>query len=106
MQRILILGSGGREHCFTWKLKQSPLVDRLFGGTEVDLQPQGNIDLAIGWDYSKQDGTFLFESQRVNQGLDFDMDIKMNVDGQIGEKMKIGFNYDTQATFDFDRKIK
>ena len=85
---------------------QNNLVDRLFGGTEVDLQPQGNIDLTIGWDYSRQDGTFLFESQRVNQGLDFDMDIKMNVDGQIGEKMKIGFNYDTQATFDFDRKIK
>jgi len=34
------------------------------------------------------------------------MDIKMNVDGTIGKKMKLGFNYDTQATFDFDRKIK
>jgi len=82
------------------------LVDRLFGGTEVDLQPQGNIDLTIGWDYQKIDNPTLLPSQRTNGGLDFGMDIKMNVDGQIGEKMKIGFNYDTQATFDFDRKIK
>jgi len=27
---ILLLGSGGREHAFAWKLKQSPLVDKLY----------------------------------------------------------------------------
>jgi phosphoribosylamine--glycine ligase len=27
---ILILGSGGREHAFAWKIAQSPLCDRLF----------------------------------------------------------------------------
>lgn len=36
--RILIVGSGGREHALTWKLSQSPLVEKLFiapgnGGT-------------------------------------------------------------------------
>lgn len=36
--RILVIGSGGREHALTWKLKQSPLVDEIFvapgnGGT-------------------------------------------------------------------------
>ncbi|MFT4970167.1 MAG: phosphoribosylamine--glycine ligase, partial [Chitinophagales bacterium] len=36
---ILILGSGGREHAFAWKLKQSPLCSSLFvapgnGGTQ------------------------------------------------------------------------
>ena len=35
---VLILGSGGREHAFAWKLKQSPLCDKLYiapgnGGT-------------------------------------------------------------------------
>lgn len=28
--KILILGSGGREHTFAWKIKQSPLCDELF----------------------------------------------------------------------------
>ncbi|WP_234736500.1 phosphoribosylamine--glycine ligase [Tellurirhabdus bombi] len=28
--KILILGSGGREHAFAWKLSQSPLCDQLF----------------------------------------------------------------------------
>jgi phosphoribosylamine---glycine ligase len=38
---ILIIGSGGREHALTWKLTQSPRVDRVFlapgnAGTDVD----------------------------------------------------------------------
>ena len=28
--RILVIGSGGREHALTWKLRQSPHADRIF----------------------------------------------------------------------------
>src|SRR5215475_12774135 len=36
--KILVIGSGGREHALTWKLRQSPHADRIFcapgnGGT-------------------------------------------------------------------------
>ena len=27
---VLILGSGGREHTFTWKLAQSPILNKLY----------------------------------------------------------------------------
>jgi phosphoribosylamine--glycine ligase len=38
---ILLIGSGGREHALTWKLTQSPRVDRVFvapgnAGTDID----------------------------------------------------------------------
>ena len=30
MKRILLLGSGGREHALAWKIAQSPKVEKLF----------------------------------------------------------------------------
>ncbi len=46
--KVLVLGSGGREHALAWKLAQSNRVDRVFcapgnAGTEQDAE---NIDLA------------------------------------------------------------
>lgn len=33
---------------------QNSLVDRLFGGTEINIQPQGSVDLSVGWLYSRR----------------------------------------------------
>ena len=83
------------------------LVDRLFGGNSITIEPQGNIDLTFGFDYQEvQNPNIDINRQRQGPFMDFDMDIKMNVDGNIGDKMNLGFNYDTNASFDFDRKIK
>ncbi|MBP6566482.1 MAG: cell surface protein SprA [Saprospiraceae bacterium] len=86
---------------------QNSLIDRLFGGTEVNIQPQGSVDLSVGWLYSRRDDPQLpIQAQRQSQP-DFPTPlIKMNVDGKIGKKLDLGFNYDTQSTFDFDRQIK
>jgi cell surface protein SprA len=82
------------------------LVDRLFGGTKVDIRPQGNIDLTFGWRYSKQENPgFTIRQQRVS-AFDFDMDINMSVEGRIGDKLRLNFNYNSQPTFDFDNQMK
>jgi len=85
---------------------KSNLVDRLFGGTEVDIQPQGSIDLTFGWEFSKTQNPAYTLRQQRNGGFDFDMAIQMNVQGSIGEKLKLQTNYNTQATFDFDNTMK
>ncbi len=46
--KILLVGSGGREHALAWKIKQSPLVDALYiapgnGGTALEGE---NVDIA------------------------------------------------------------
>lgn len=45
---ILILGSGGREHAFAWKINQSPLCDRLYiaPGNAGTAQIGANVPLA------------------------------------------------------------
>ena len=85
---------------------ENTLLDRLFGGTEVDIRPQGNIDLTFGVDFQNVQNPALTERQQRQGGFDFDMAIQMNVEGQIGEKLKLSTNYNTQATFDFDNQLK
>ena len=83
------------------------LIDRLFGGNGLTIKPQGNIDLNFGARYTKVENPQIQQDQQSVLAVPtFDMDIKMSVDGKIGDKLDLGFNYDTQASFDFDRKIK
>lgn len=82
------------------------IIDRLFGGTNVDIRPQGNVDLTFGYDYYRQDNPILPLRQQRRSGFDFDMDIQVDVNGQIGEKLKTSFNYNTSRTFDFQNKLK
>ncbi|MFT5846846.1 MAG: phosphoribosylamine--glycine ligase [Psychroserpens sp.] len=46
---ILILGSGGREHTFAWKIAQSPLCNKIFvaPGNSGTAQIATNIDLKV-----------------------------------------------------------
>ena len=49
MINVLIVGSGGREHAFTWKASQSDLVDKIFvapGNAGTALEPKAeNIEI-------------------------------------------------------------
>ncbi|RLD19638.1 MAG: hypothetical protein DRI69_07915, partial [Bacteroidetes bacterium] len=82
------------------------IINRLFGGTGVDIRPQGKIDITMGWDYQKQDNPILPVRQQKTGGFNFDMDIQINVDGKIGEKLNTSFSYNTRSTFDFENKLK
>ncbi|MCB0573966.1 MAG: cell surface protein SprA, partial [Saprospiraceae bacterium] len=85
---------------------KTSLIDRLFGGTNVDIRPQGNINLTFGFDYQKIQNPILTLRQQRTGNFDFDMDINMSASGKIGEKLNLNFNYNTQATFDFDNQMK
>ena len=49
--KVLIIGSGGREHAFAWKVAQSPQVDAIFvapGNAGTALEPRvQNVDIAV-----------------------------------------------------------
>ena len=82
------------------------LVERLFGGKEVDIRPQGNVDITFGGDYQKIDNPEWPRRQQVSGGFDFDMGIRINIEGKVGEKLNLSTNYNNKATFDFDNIIK
>ncbi len=106
--------SGIKNPDFTRSLKLDPMAevdieallqDRLFGGTDITIKPTGNIDLTLGGDYQRVQNPNLSPRAQQQGGIDFDMDINMGVEGKIGDKMNLGFNYNTQASFDFDNRL-
>lgn len=82
------------------------LVDRMFGGTEVNVKPQGGIDLTLGFfTYYRTFPTF-GNTSPFNPLDPVDIKPRLSVDGKVGTKMNLNFQYDAQSTFDFDKKIK
>lgn len=80
--------------------------DRIFGSNAVEIRPQGNVDLTFGWRYQNiQNPAVNIQAQKYG-AFNFDMDIRLNVQGKIGELMAVNLNFNSKATFDFDNQLK
>ncbi|HRW21477.1 MAG TPA: cell surface protein SprA, partial [Bacteroidales bacterium] len=82
------------------------VFDMVFGGNTIDIRPQGAAELSFGLNISKVDNPTLPEKLRRTTTFDFQEKIQMNVVGQIGDKMKLNIQYDTEAAFDFENSVK
>jgi len=80
--------------------------DRVFGTNTINIVPQGSAELIFGFNLSKIDNPTLSEKLRRTPSFTFEEKIQMNVTGSIGDKMKLGLNYNTEATFEFENKTK
>ena len=88
------------------KIVMSPTMDRIFGGNVIDIKPNGNVMLDFGGQFQRVDNPATpVYLQRTGQFI-FNQTIQMNVQGKIGEKLKLGINWDTKATFDFENSVK
>ncbi|MFH2140844.1 MAG: cell surface protein SprA, partial [Bacteroidota bacterium] len=81
------------------------VFDKIFGSNTIDIRPQGSAELIFGLNISKTDNPILPEKLRRTTTFDFQEKIQMNVTGQIGDKLKLSTNYNTEATFDFENKM-
>ncbi|MBP6335809.1 MAG: cell surface protein SprA, partial [Bacteroidia bacterium] len=84
----------------------SVAFDRIFGGNTIDIRPQGSAELKFAVNVAKNQNPALPEKQRTVTTFDFDEQIQMNVIANIGDKMKLTMNYNTEATFDFENQTK
>ncbi|MCU0450485.1 MAG: cell surface protein SprA, partial [Bernardetiaceae bacterium] len=86
-------------------IKLPPLADRLFGGSEIDIQPVGSVMLDLGGRWQRIDNPQILRRQQRNGGLFFDQQIQLNFVGKIGKKLNLNFNWDTKNTFQFDNRF-
>ncbi len=78
----------------------------IFGSNEIEIRPQGSAELSFGVNISKTDNPRIPQRQRSITTFDFGQKIQLNVVGNIGTKLKLSTNYNTEATFDFENQMK
>ncbi|SMD34990.1 cell surface protein SprA [Reichenbachiella faecimaris] len=88
------------------KLYISPIFDRIFGGSYVDIEPNGFVNLDFGGRWQRIENPAFSINQQRNGGFNYNQQISMNVVGKVGEKLAITANFDNNNSFDFQNNLK
>ncbi|MDH5602492.1 MAG: cell surface protein SprA, partial [Cyclobacteriaceae bacterium] len=84
----------------------SPVLDRIFGGSSVEIIPTGFVTLDFGGRWQKIENPIIPLRQQRNGGFEFDQQISLNVVGKVGDKMAVTANFDNNNSFDFQNNLK
>ncbi len=82
------------------------VFDRIFGGSTIDIRPTGSAELIFGVLSNRREDPQLDERRRQQTNFDFQQKIQLSVQAKIGEKIDIQTNYNTEASFDFENRMK
>jgi cell surface protein SprA len=88
------------------KIFISPILDRIFGGSYVELIPRGFVTLDFGGTFQRINSPSIPIRQQRNGGFEFNQQINMSVVGKVGEKLAITANFDNNNSFDFQNNMK
>jgi cell surface protein SprA len=82
------------------------IFDRLFGGTGIEVKPTGNLEIPIGGSWQYIQNPTIPQSQRRWGIFDFDVQMNLSMLAKVGDKMRMNFNFNSKATFDFENQTK
>jgi cell surface protein SprA len=85
---------------------RSRTFEQIFGGQNIDIRPQGSAEMILAGQLNQNQNPLFTTRQRNQFNFNFDQKIQLNVTGNIGDKLKITTNYNTDAQFQFDNQIK
>ena len=85
---------------------KSDFFETIFGGNTIEVNPQGYVLVKMGMLYQKVDNPQLSERNRSSFTFDFDQEISASIQAKVGTRLKVGAQYDTQSTFNFQNQIK
>lgn len=84
----------------------SKKIESLMGKPEIKVTPTGSVDLTFQIVNDYRNDPTLDPSRRSNTHPDFDENIQLSANVKIGDLFNFDLNWNTQATFDFENKIK
>jgi cell surface protein SprA len=82
-------------------------IEDALGGL-VEVRPQGSAEVIFSQDFNRVENPTWSLREQKNSQFKFDQKIQVGVQASIGNKIHMGINYDTEASFDFEnqRKLK
>lgn len=78
----------------------------IFGKNELNLQVRGTANMTLGASIQETDNPSLTETERKRVDPLFTQNLKLNIQGTIGDKLKIGTDWDSERMFDFENRLK
>lgn len=82
----------------------NPTISKIFGEGGVDFQLNGSAMIKLGGNVNvNRNPSFSKRQQRYFVPV-FDQQLQISANGSIGQNVKLGINYDTEAAFEFDNQ--
>lgn len=82
------------------------IFDRIFGGTGIQVRPQGNVDVTIGGNWQNIQNPTLVQRAQKYGVFDFDLQMNISLLATIGDKLKLNLSNNTKAQFDYQNLQK
>lgn len=79
-------------------------AEKIFGPGGVNIKTNGSALIKMGVNHNSVDNPSLSAQNRKTTGFNFDEQINININASVGDKVSMGLNYNTEATFNFDTK--
>lgn len=84
----------------------NPFFDRLFGGDQILINTNGFVQLDFGYRHQRVDNPAIPVRQQRTGTFEFDQNIQMNLQGNIGSKLRLTANFNNNNSFDFENTLK
>ncbi|MCC7299094.1 MAG: cell surface protein SprA, partial [Bacteroidia bacterium] len=82
----------------------NPTISKIFGEGGVDFQLNGSAMVKLGGSMNVNRNPNFSKRQQKYFVPVFDQQLQISANGSVGEFVKLGINYDTEAAFDFDNQ--
>lgn len=82
------------------------VISTIFGKPEISINVSGEINVHTGWKWTTQNLGSSSPFGQTQSSPIFSQDIQMNVSAKIGDKFKLGVDWNTKRQFEFDNTFK
>lgn len=106
LERAKAGGSQGNKGLIPQLHVGGQVFESIFGSNTIDIKPQGSAELIFGLRHNRNDNPLWDTKQRRTTNFNFEQKIQMNVTAKIGDKIELRTNYNTEASFEFENKMK